>query len=141
MREGLTISGLNTTSTIWVAAAPWNGGRIGEYTMAFVSMGLWLIVLTGFGYVQEFINKRVSRTLDLHIRMDGLETEVTTIEERMGQLKIKFLLRRQTRDQSQTQFLFEVVGKEKVLQKSTGLLSVVIFPVTVTVPGIEVRWS
>jgi putative Mg2+ transporter-C (MgtC) family protein len=91
MREGLTVSGLTTASSIWVTAALGMAVGAGEYYLALFGMITVLAVLTVFGYLQAFIERR-QKTIELHVilssdRAMDLESEMKIFRLRFEKLK------------------------------------------------------
>jgi len=56
-KEGASIKGVTTASTIWVSAAIGMGIGMGAYVFSFVALILIMIVLLVFSWVQKFIDK------------------------------------------------------------------------------------
>src|ERR1700739_3084260 len=56
-KEGSTVKGITTAATIWVSAAIGMAVGICEYTIAFASIFIVMIVLLGFIWLQGFIDK------------------------------------------------------------------------------------
>lgn len=54
-KDGLSISGITTATTIWIAAALGMAVGAGEYMIAVVSSGVVLVVLTAFEKVKMWI--------------------------------------------------------------------------------------
>ena len=56
-KEGNAVKGITTAATIWVSAAIGMSIGIGEYTIAFVSVFIVMLVLLGFIWLQSFIDQ------------------------------------------------------------------------------------
>ncbi|MFO0357997.1 MAG: MgtC/SapB family protein [Sphingobacteriaceae bacterium] len=56
-KEGASVKGITTASTIWVSAAIGMAVGIGHYDFAFIALALVMIVLLGFSFFQKFIDK------------------------------------------------------------------------------------
>lgn len=56
-KEGGSVKGITTASTIWVSAAIGMGIGIGEYLFTFAALFLIMIVLLVFSWFQKFIDK------------------------------------------------------------------------------------
>src|SRR6195952_4200650 len=57
-RNGLSVSGITTATTIWIAAALGMLIGIGEYWLAVLSMGVSLVILSVMQYFQNYIDNR-----------------------------------------------------------------------------------
>ena len=112
MREGLTVSGLTTASTIWVAAALGMAVGAGEFALAVYSMILSFIVLTIFGHFQQHIFKILNKTIELHLTLDATNNRIDIIEKEMHNLKLKFSRRKEFRKENESLYQYDVVGKE-----------------------------
>lgn len=123
MREGLTISGLTTASTIWVAAALGMAVGAGEYALAFYSMALTFIVLTAFGYLQQFFFRVLNRSIDLHLTLEYSNNKIELIEDRMRTLALKYYRKKEFRKDNRALYQYDVVGKEKDLASLVSFLS------------------
>lgn len=123
MREGLTISGLTTASTIWVAAALGMAVGAGEYALAFYSMGLTFVVLTAFGYLQQFFFRVLNRTIELHLTLDYSNNRIELIEDQMRTLALKYNRRKEFRKDNRALYQYDVVGKEKNLNSLMSFLN------------------
>ena len=56
-KEGANVKGITTASTIWVASAIGMSIGIGEYEFAFICLALIMLVLLGFSWFQNFIDR------------------------------------------------------------------------------------
>ena len=56
-KEGTTIKGTTTAATIWISAAIGMSIGMAQYEFAFLSVGIALIVLLGFTWFQNIIDK------------------------------------------------------------------------------------
>jgi putative Mg2+ transporter-C (MgtC) family protein len=73
-KEGVNVKGLTTASVIWVAAATGMAIGIGAYEFAFISVAFTMLVLLGFRYLQNIIDK--SNTVRVfHITIIGHSEE------------------------------------------------------------------
>ena len=73
MREGLTISGLTTASTIWVAAALGLAIGLGFYALAWYAVGLCFMLLhaprSGHGFNLSFFPLSIVRSICICLSM------------------------------------------------------------------------
>ncbi|MHB8259096.1 MAG: MgtC/SapB family protein [Bacteroidia bacterium] len=56
-KEGATVKGLTTAATIWISAAIGMSIGAGQYVLAITALGIVMIVLLGFVWLQSFIDK------------------------------------------------------------------------------------
>jgi putative Mg2+ transporter-C (MgtC) family protein len=113
MREGLTVSGLTTASSIWVTAALGMAVGAGEYYLSFLGTVVVLIVLTLFGYVQEMVDK-YQKAIQLHIVFSG-DPSGRNLEENMKRHGLKFSRARTIKKEGDAIFRYDVTGPQKKL--------------------------
>jgi putative Mg2+ transporter-C (MgtC) family protein len=123
MREGLTISGLTTASTIWVAAALGMAVGTGEYTLALISMAFTFLVLSVFGKVQPVLTRFLKKTIELHLTLDSSENRIEEIEAQMTAMKLKFYRRKEFRKDDKVLYQYDVTGKEEMLNTFISFLN------------------
>jgi putative Mg2+ transporter-C (MgtC) family protein len=123
MREGLMISGLTTASTIWVAAALGMAVGVGEYALAFYSVGLCFIVLTLFGYLQSIFFKVINKTIELHLTFEASNNKIELIEAQMNLLHLKFSRKKEYRKERDAIYLYDVIGKDANLSRFASFLN------------------
>lgn len=123
MREGLTISGLTTASTIWVAAALGIAVGSGEYLLAFSAMALVFIVLTLFGYLQKVFFKVLSKTIELRVVFDSSNNKVELIEAQMKLLHLRFEKKKEYRIQNDSCYYYDVLGNDDNLARLASFLN------------------
>ncbi len=123
MREGLTISGLTTASTIWVAAALGIAVGAGEYLLAFSAMALVFLVLTLFVYLQRAFFQALSKTIELRVVFEVTNNKVDLLEAQMKLLHLKFIRKKEYRIQTDSYYYFDVVGKEENLARLATMLN------------------
>ena len=122
MRSGLTISGMTTASTIWVAAALGMAVGAGEFGLAFYSMFIAFVVLTVFSYMQK-VFMVLNRTIELHLTLERGVSEIDTIEKEMKNLHLKFQLIKEFRKDNEMLFQYEVIGRERDIQQLAKYLN------------------
>jgi putative Mg2+ transporter-C (MgtC) family protein len=123
MREGLTVSGLTTASTIWVAAALGMAVGDGEYALALYCMVLTFIVLSTFGFLQQGMFKLLNKTIELHLTFRSSENRIETVEEKMRDLKLKYYRRKEFRKDDEALYQYDIVGKEHQLSDLVSFLN------------------
>lgn len=122
MRSGLTISGMTTASTIWVAAALGMAVGAGEFGLAFYSMFIAFVVLTVFSYMQK-VFMVLNRTIELHLTLERGMNEIDAIEKEMRNLHLRFQLIKEFRKDNEMLFQYEVIGRERDIQQLARYLN------------------
>ena len=120
MREGLTVSGLTTASSIWVTAALGMAVGAGEYYMALFGMVIVLAVLTIFGYLQAFV-ERYQKTIELHITFSG--EHIMNLESEMKIFRLRFEKIRALKKEGDSVFYYEVAGRKDNINQFLKALS------------------
>jgi putative Mg2+ transporter-C (MgtC) family protein len=122
MRSGLTVSGMTTASTIWVAAALGMAVGAGEFGIAFYSMVLAFIVLTAFGYLQKALTA-IKRTVELHLTFEPGVNQILAIEKEMTKLELRYKRIKEFRKENSILFQYEVIGKPKRIEELSTYLN------------------
>jgi putative Mg2+ transporter-C (MgtC) family protein len=112
MRDGLSISGLTTASTIWVAAALGMAVGFGEFTLAITATVIALVVLIVFNYFQRIFD-RLHKTMDLYVTFDIDLNDILQVEEKMNALKIRYTRKKERREEGTVKYDYELSGKGK----------------------------
>ncbi|MBT1704344.1 MgtC/SapB family protein [Fulvivirgaceae bacterium PWU20] len=112
MRDGLSISGLTTASTIWVAAALGMAVGVGQCELAFAATLFALIVLTAFGYLQRFFDK-LHKTIILHIIFDIENNGVASFEEKLTMIGLRYERRKERRKGMDVRYVYEISGSSE----------------------------
>jgi putative Mg2+ transporter-C (MgtC) family protein len=116
MRDGLSVSGLTTASTIWVVAALGMAIGFGEFIMAITGTGISLVVLIVFNYFQRAFDS-LHKTIDLKVVFDIEQNSIDEMEERMKQLKIRFDRKKEGRSEGDVRYEYEMTGRAKNIQQ------------------------
>jgi putative Mg2+ transporter-C (MgtC) family protein len=114
MREGLTVSGLTTASTIWVTAALGMAVGAGEYYLAISATVIVMAVLTVFGFVQPML-ERYRKVIELHITIPGEDD--SALEREMNRFNLSFKKVRTIKRNGDSVFLYDVSGPKLELEK------------------------
>lgn len=120
-KDGLTVTGITTATTIWISAALGTAVGAGEYFIAIVGSGVVLIVLTIFEKFQYVIERlHQSRSYKIIFKNDlGFEL---FLEESLKNFHLHFKKRRDFREDNCLILIYEVYGKEKNLEQFNKLL-------------------
>lgn len=114
-KDGLTITGITTATTIWISAALGMAVGAGEYFIAIVGSGVVLVVLTLMEKIQGFVEHwHQSRTYKIEFKLsDDCNTLIETILE---EHHLGFKKRRDYKEGSSSFVIYEVYGQEKKIE-------------------------
>jgi putative Mg2+ transporter-C (MgtC) family protein len=112
-KDGLTISGITTATTIWISAALGMAVGAGEYFIALVGSVVVLIVLTLFEHVKEWIIRiHQARTYKMKFSESSFNT---SLDSEIKRLKLECRKERDMKDDADTVIVYEIAGSEKNL--------------------------
>lgn len=120
-KDGLTISGITTATTIWISAALGMAVGAGEYMIAIVSSVVVLIVLTVF----ERIKMWISELHQVRIYKITLENGVYfqhVIQSEAENLKLSYRLERDIKNEADQLLLCEIAGRRERLDQMNAFL-------------------
>jgi putative Mg2+ transporter-C (MgtC) family protein len=111
-KDGLSVSGITTATTIWISAALGMAVGAGEYFIAVVSTGVIIIVLSAFNRLQRFVEKiHQIRTYKISIPL----TSENPIEGELQRLLLSCVRKKNLKEGANSIFIYEVSGSEKKL--------------------------
>ncbi len=120
-KDGLTISGITTATTIWISAALGMAVGAGEYFIAIVGSGVVLIVLTVLEKVQGIVERiHQSRTYKIIFQQNVGFDHV--LEKSLHELRLGFKKRRDYKDGQSFTLIYEIYGRDKQLEQFNKLL-------------------
>jgi putative Mg2+ transporter-C (MgtC) family protein len=114
-RNNVSVSGITTAASIWVAAALGMLIGIGEYRLVFISLILALMILSVLDFVQFWIDDKFQHRLYKVIVRTSLDTGMFT--EKLTELKLGCGRLKVTRSDMQIIATFTVSGKESLLKE------------------------
>lgn len=120
-KDGLTVTGITTATTIWISAALGTAVGAGEYFIAIIGSGVVLIVLTILEKFQHIV-ERMHQSRNYKIIFKNDEEFETVLEKSFQELHLGFKKRRDFREDNCLILIYEVFGKEKQLEKFNKLL-------------------
>ncbi|MBY0434027.1 MAG: MgtC/SapB family protein [Cyclobacteriaceae bacterium] len=120
-KDGLSITGITTATTIWISAALGMAVGAGEYFISVVSACVIIIVLSVFNKVQFFIEK-LHQTRMYKIGYESSLTLEETIEKEILNFKLGFFKKRVTKDKTHFTVVYEITGSEKRLDEFNSYL-------------------
>jgi putative Mg2+ transporter-C (MgtC) family protein len=114
-RDGLTVSGITTATTIWIAAALGMAVGAGEYFIATTGSMIVLIVLIFFEKIKLKISQlHQSRTYKIEFSADpSLKDEIFV---KIHSFNLKFLQEKDIKNEKSYTVVLEVFGKETRLE-------------------------
>lgn len=122
-KDGMTITGITTATTIWISAALGMAVGAGEYFIAIVSSVVVLIVLTGLEKIQLIMERwHQSRSYKINVN-SNIDFE-KHLEEQLKKLSLGFKKKRDLKEIDHFVLVYDVFGKEKVLDEFNLLLKV-----------------
>jgi putative Mg2+ transporter-C (MgtC) family protein len=120
-KDGLTVTGITTATTIWISAALGTAVGAGEYFIAIVGSAVVLIVLTVLEKFQHLVERlHQSRNYKIIFKNDSDFEEA--FETSLHELHLGFKKRRDFREDNCLILIYEVFGKEEGLNKLNKLL-------------------
>lgn len=120
-KDGLSISGITTATTIWITAALGMAVGAGQYFIAFVGCIAILIVLLLFDYIQQLIaSLHHERTYKIKTGEDP--TFAGEFEKEVNRLKLKLRKERDIRSDGDYMLVYLVYGREKNLDEVNNYL-------------------
>lgn len=122
-KDGLTISGITTATTIWISAALGMAVGAGEYMIAIVSSVAVLIVLTVF----EKLKMWISDFHQVRIYKITLQDEVrfkSTLQAETVKLKLDYRLERDIKNETGHILICEIAGRKDQLDQLNEFLKI-----------------
>lgn len=120
-KDGLTITGITTATTIWITAALGMALGAGLYFIAFAGSLAILIVLLLFERISQFISRmHQERTYKITVRHpDGF---IPSFEGEVKKLQLKYRKERDMKGKDAYIVLYQVTGGEKKLDALNSFL-------------------
>lgn len=118
-KDGLSITGITTATTIWIAAALGMAVGAGEYFIAVVSTGVIIIVLSVFNKIQLWV-ERINQTHTYRITFTDINDQKTQTEIETHPLQ--FYRKRTIKEKGKYTVFYEVTGSQKKLVAFTQYL-------------------
>jgi putative Mg2+ transporter-C (MgtC) family protein len=115
-KDGLTISGITTATTIWICAALGMAVGAGEYFIASLGTVVVLLILSALSTITQRIEAfhqarsyLISFEEDYHFRNE--------FEAEIKKLRLRFLLKKDFKEKNFSVVLYEIFGGEKNLNE------------------------
>jgi putative Mg2+ transporter-C (MgtC) family protein len=120
-KDGLTISGITTATTIWICAALGMAVGAGEYFIALTGSVIVLVVLVALQNVTRWI-ERFNQARTYTITYRGNEPFLSEIERQMTSLDLIFKRRKDFKYEGLFIVNYEISGKEIKLDSLNAFL-------------------
>jgi putative Mg2+ transporter-C (MgtC) family protein len=114
-KDGLTINGITTATTIWIAAALGMAVGAGEYFIALIGSVVVIIVLSLFENIQRAV-VRLHQARSYKITFEGDGTFIAVLEKEIKKLQLEFHKARDIKNENDYMVLYEVYGREEKLE-------------------------
>jgi putative Mg2+ transporter-C (MgtC) family protein len=113
-KEGFSVTGLTTATTIWVAAAIGMGIGTGNYICSVAGLTMAVIVLSTFEYIQNIVEwVQESRIYIIHFYIE--KSSLSTLEAHIRDFNLTFHRGKSKRNEDTVEIVYEIKGKEKAL--------------------------
>jgi putative Mg2+ transporter-C (MgtC) family protein len=120
-KDGLSINGITTATTIWICAALGMAVGVGEYFVALLGSIAVLIVLIALEKVKLVISKfHQARSYKIITRKNSVSDHM--IEEKIKSFNLRFQKNRDYQDADNRHFYYEIFGREKALEQFNAYL-------------------
>ncbi|AYB29871.1 MgtC/SapB family protein [Chryseolinea soli] len=113
-KDGLTVTGITTATTIWISAALGMAVGAGQYFIALVGSVVVMIVLTVFEKVQTVVD-RIHHARSYKIVYTDERDFIVGLELELKKLRLGFQRKRDLKDEKGFVLFYEVYGREKLL--------------------------
>lgn len=120
-KDGLTINGITTATTIWIAAALGMAVGAGEYFVALIGSVVVLIVLSSFEKLQRII-VRIHQARSYKITFEKDETLLAAFENEVNKLELRFNKARDMKNETTYTVIYEIYGSERKLETLNSYL-------------------
>ena len=114
-KDGLSINGITTATTIWIAAALGMAVGAGEYFIALIGSVVVLFVLTLFENIQRVV-VRMHQARSYKITYEEDATFIASLEKEIKKLNLRFHKARDVKNENDYTVLYEVFGREEKLE-------------------------
>ena len=120
-KDGLTISGITTATTIWISAALGMAVGAGEYMIAVVSSVVVLIVLTAFERVKLLIES-YHQVRTYRITLQNQESFRQVLTEEASRLNVRYRFERDLKNETHQVLICEFAGRREKLDQLNDFL-------------------
>jgi len=122
-KDGLSVTGITTATTIWICAALGMAVGVGQYFIALVGSGVVLIVLILFEKFQYYIDRlHQSRTYRISYQGGSTSNFPTVLENEIKNLKLSFRKKHDLKETTYNVVIYDVFGTENNLEDFNAYL-------------------
>jgi putative Mg2+ transporter-C (MgtC) family protein len=111
-KDGLTISGLTTATSIWVTAALGMAVGGGEFWLSAIGLVLVLLVLGVFQRLQDLID-HVRETRSYKFQFSTERLSPSQLEQKLQQCRLQFALRKVLREGTTISCWYDICGNAR----------------------------
>ncbi len=120
-KEGMSVKGITTAATIWVAAAIGMAIGFGSYWLAIFTLGLSMVVLIIFPRLEEKLDT-AHLTKTYCIRFSINNYSLAELEKTFQQLGLKFAGEKLERNQQEITVIYKITAVENKCNELTAFL-------------------
>ena len=122
-KDGLTITGITTATSIWVTAALGMAIGDGDYLVASAGLVLVIVVLSLFEFVQAWIdNFHQTRSYRIFISINDVAGLTGDLENNSKSFNLRLDKRKELKHHEELVFHYDVSGSRKNLDKFNSFL-------------------
>ena len=112
MRDGLSVSGLTTASTIWMVASVGMAVGVGETGLAVLGTLMSMIVLVLFNGAEGLLEK-IQKVMMIRVVFSLESDGVEAFESKMKEVRLKYKRIKEARKEGDVKYEYELRGSEK----------------------------
>lgn len=116
LRDGFSVAGLTTASTIWVTAAVGMAVGAGQFELTFIAVGLVMVVLVLFSYLERYLD-RIHRTIDLHVVFKADHCDIEDFEKKLEKLRLRFQRKKEWRNEYDVKLQYAIAGRSSDIKE------------------------
>ena len=113
-KDGLSVTGITTATTIWISAALGMAVGAGEYFIAVIGSAVVLIVLVLFEKIQTII-ERIHQSRSYKITVEGNSEFENSLVQEIKKMKLSGKKKKDSKEGNLSILIYEVVGSERNL--------------------------
>jgi putative Mg2+ transporter-C (MgtC) family protein len=121
-KDGLSVTGITTATTIWISAALGMAVGAGEYFISLVGSVVVLIVLILFEKLQLFI-ERIHQTRAYKISLIKEQNFEAILKDEIHLMQLQYRRRKEFKEKDHFIVIYEIFGSEKKLDQLNEFLN------------------
>ena len=112
-KEGASVKGLTTATTIWISAAIGMAIGVGQYSLAFSVVTIVILVLVGFNWLPALID-RLNTELVYNFTLDTVDyLYIENLETIFNECKVKYKCVKQSKRNETIQISYTIKASQK----------------------------